>query len=488
MKISASKNPLSEQHCDAIILFFREESLLLPSGDDRLRGWVSEQLPTSSFKGKAGQVAVLPSSGTIPAKRIILSGTGSKKQFHAGILEQAAAAAIRAGSDAGARTFAMASSIALEEIDDDAYQLLAGRGAAWGSYAFSAFKSDKTSSASLSLVFSNHSGSRAAIKTAEEQGRALIETADLANLPGNEAPPERIASWARSMARRNGLECEILGKAELKRKGCGGILAVAQGSAQDARMIILRHAGSNPKAQPIVLVGKTVTFDSGGISLKPGKGMGWMRYDKSGGMAVLAAMQMASRMKIKAPVVAILGAAENMPGANAVRPGDIIKAFNGKTIEVLNTDAEGRLVLADALGLAAEMKPRAIVDIATLTGAAIVALGYCASAILGNDDTLLKELIDSGAQSGERHWQLPLYPEYTEEMQSDFADLSNLSKSGMAGTATAAAFLQEFVPEGIPWAHLDIAGPAWLESPKPYQAPGATLFGARTLTHWIARQ
>jgi leucyl aminopeptidase len=199
-------------------------------------------------------------------------------------------------------------------------------------------------------------------------------------------------------------------------------------------------------------------------------------------------MQMIARMNVNVPVVGILGAAENMPGSRATRPGDIIKAYRGKTIEVLNTDAEGRLVLADALGIAADMKPRAIVDLATLTGAVIMALGASAAAVLGNDNRLVNHLIKAGETSGERLWQLPLYKDYTDDMKSDFADLSNLCKSGGAGTATAAAFLQEFVPEDIPWAHLDIAGMAWLESAKPHQAPGATLFGARLLAQWIADQ
>ena len=287
------------------------------------------------------------------------------------------------------------------------------------------------------------------------------------------------------MAKENGLSCQILGDAELKKKGCGGILAVSQGSAKGAKMIILKHAGTNKTAKPIVLVGKTVTFDSGGISLKPGKGMGWMRYDKCGGMAVLTAMQMIARMNVENPVIGILGAAENMPGGNAIRPGDIITAYKGKTIEVLNTDAEGRLVLVDAIGLGADMKPAAIVDLATLTGAVIMALGSTAAAVLGNDDALVQKLIKSGATAGERLWQLPLYKEYTDNMKSDFADLSNISSSLGAGTATAAAFLQEFVPEDIPWAHIDIAGTAWIESAKPHQGPGATLFGARLLAQWV---
>jgi len=482
MKISVSPTPLNEQKKDALVVFFQGSDNLLPAGNSNLKKQLATLLKQSAFKGEAGQVTVVPHEG----RHFVLAGTGPSADFHNALLEQAAAAAIKAGRAAGLKSFAMASSIKLKGVSEADYQLLAGRGAAWGTYGFDTFKSDAKKQPAASLTFAGAVKDRKAIKSAEAQGIALTQTADLANLPGNEAPPAQIAAWAKKMAKANGLTCQVMGKAELEKKGCGGILSVAQGSAQDARMIILKHKGADPKAKPIVLVGKTVTFDSGGISLKPGKGMGWMKYDKCGGMAVLAAMQMVARMKVKSPVVGILGAAENMPGSKATRPGDIIKAYKGKTVEVLNTDAEGRLVLMDALGLAADMKPQAIVDLATLTGACIVALGRSAAAILGTDQKLVATLIKNGANAGERLWQLPLYKDYTDEMKSDFADLSNLSKSGGAGTATAAAFLKEFVPEGIPWAHLDIAGTAWIESPKPYQAPGATLFGSRLLAHWIA--
>ena len=488
MKLTTSSTLLIDQKKDALIIFYQEKTALLPRGNSALKKICDQCSATSAFKGEAGQTAVLPAGNSIAADRLILAGLGDAKHFHNGILEQATAAATRAGIAAGASSFAIASGIALKHITEAEYHLLAGRGATWGTYSFSNFKTTSKKSTASSLTFSGPVKSRHAIKNATAQGKALLSTADLANLPGNEAPPSKIASWARTMAKANGLSCRVLGKTELTKKGCGGILSVAQGSAQDAKMIILKHAGANPKAQPVVLVGKTVTFDSGGISLKPGKGMGWMRYDKCGGMAVLTAMQMIARMKVDVPVIGILGAAENMPGSRATRPGDIIKAYKGKTIEVLNTDAEGRLVLADALGLAAEMKPRAIVDLATLTGAVIMALGSSAAAVLGNDNQLINHLIKSGETAGERLWQLPLYKDYTDDMQSDFADLSNLCKSGGAGTATAAAFLQEFVPDGIPWAHLDIAGTAWHESTKPHQAPGATLFGARLLAQWIASQ
>jgi leucyl aminopeptidase len=488
MKTTASPAPLADQKKDALVVFFQGSEILLPAGNTAIKKLATEYAKNSAFKGESGQVAIFHLPEKIAARQLIVAGLGEARNFHNALLEQAAASAIRAGRAAGLKSFAMAAGIKLKGVSPSDYQMLAGRGACWGTYEFSTFKSDTKKKTTHTVTFAGDMKDRSAIKQAEAQGISLLSTADLANLPGNEAPPARIATWAGSMARENGLSCQVLGKAELSKKGCGAILSVAQGSAQDAKMIILKHAGTVRKTRPIVLVGKTVTFDSGGISLKPGKGMGWMRYDKCGGMAVLAAMQMIARMNVKVPVVGILGAAENMPGSNATRPGDIVKAFCGKTIEVLNTDAEGRLVLADAIGLAAGMKPAAIVDLATLTGACIVALGSSASAVLGNDQKLVDQLIDSGATAGERLWQLPLYKDYTDEMKSDFADLANLGKSGGAGTATAAAFLQEFVPEGIPWAHLDIAGTAWLESPKPWQAPGATLFGARLLAHWIATQ
>jgi leucyl aminopeptidase len=488
MKLTASAALPVDQKKDALIVFYQGKKALLPRGNTALKKLCDQYSASSAFKGEAGQTAIFPGGKSVAAQRLILAGIGDVKHFHNGLLEQAAAAATRAGLAAGARSFTLSSGITLKSMTEETYHLLSGRGAIWGSYTFSSFKTDSEKTAAPSLTFAGPVKSRRAINAAAAHGKALLSTADLANLPGNEAPPSRIASWAGTMARANGLSCRVLGRAELKKKGCGGILSVAQGSAQEAKMIILKHKGADPKAKPIVLVGKTVTFDSGGISLKPGKGMGWMRYDKCGGMAVLTAMQMIARMNVNVPVVGILGAAENMPGSRATRPGDIIKAYRGKTIEVLNTDAEGRLVLADALGIAADMKPRAIVDLATLTGAVIMALGASAAAVLGNDNRLVNHLIKAGETSGERLWQLPLYKDYTDDMKSDFADLSNLCKSGGAGTATAAAFLQEFVPEDIPWAHLDIAGMAWLESAKPHQAPGATLFGARLLAQWIADQ
>ncbi len=484
MKINVSALPLAEQKKEALIVFFQGSENLLPSGNNTLKKQLETLLKKSSFKGEAGQTAIFPGAES----QIIVAGIGKANTFHNGLLEQAAGAAVRTGQAAGLKSFAVTATIKLKEVSEADYQLLVGRGACWGSYEYLKYKTTKKKKTTPTLSFAGTIKDRTAIKRAQAQGTALLSTADVANGPGSDSTPENIAQWAKEMAKENGLSCQILGDAELAKKGCGGILAVSQGSAKGAKMIILKHAGTDKKAKPIVLVGKTVTFDSGGISLKAGKGMGWMRYDKCGGMAVLSAMQMIARMNLKTPVIGILGAAENMPGANAIRPGDIITAYKGKTIEVLNTDAEGRLVLVDAIGMALDFKPAAIVDVATLTGAVIVALGSAAAAVLSNNEKLTQSLISAGATAGERLWPLPLYKEYTDDIKSDFADLCNISKSNGAGTATAAAFLQEFVPEDIPWAHIDIAGTAWLESPKPHQAPGATLFGARLLAQWILQK
>ncbi|HKL22348.1 MAG TPA: M17 family peptidase N-terminal domain-containing protein, partial [Tichowtungia sp.] len=348
----------------------------------------------------------------IKAKRIILAGLGTSAAFSMETLEKTASAAVRAGKKAGAKHFATAAA-APGKTEAAAFMHAVARGAAWGSYDFNTFKTNSKKKTDASLTFAgpckNGAACRRALAEAQAEGDALHSTADLANLPGNLATPQKIAAWSQKLAKENGLTCSVMGKADLKKKKCSALLAVAAGSDKDARMITLKYKGTDPKAKPVVLVGKTITFDSGGISLKPGKDMGWMLYDKCGGMAVLAAMQMVALLKPKSPVIGILAAAENMPGGGATRPGDIIKSRSGKTIEVLNTDAEGRLALCDALDLALTHKPKAIVDLATLTGAVIVALGQNGSAVMGDNSRLTQKLIKAGAAGGERLWELPIW-------------------------------------------------------------------------------
>lgn len=472
---------------DARIVLAQGPALLapaaLPAADRRaLEAWRK----ASAFEGEAGATA-WPTGLSAP---VLLVGIGKKSDFHAARWLRAWAAAGRALAKAGAvrRT-------AFEWPDAAAFPLatpesagLAAEGLLAGAYAFESFKSRKRAGA---FVFEwagqalAAEAVRAAVRRAEIAGDVLRDVRELANRPANELGPMELAAHARKWAKREKLSCKVWDAAALKKEKCGALLAVAQGSRRPGCLIRLAHAGRRG-LKPLVVVGKAVTFDSGGISLKPGKNMEWMKYDKSGGMAALAVVRLAARLKLPRPVVAYVPAVENMPGGGATRPGDIVTARNGKTIEILNTDAEGRLILADALSFAADEKPAAIVDVATLTGAVIVALGYEATAVLGNDDRLVLDLMLSGEAVGERLWQLPLWPEHDEMLKGQFADLKNVG-DGSAGTIAGGAFLKRFVPDGIPWAHLDIAGTAWLEEEKPFGAPGATLVPARLLADWAAR-
>lgn len=327
---------------------------------------------------------------------------------------------------------------------------------------------------------------RTAASAAARDAGILADVHRLANLDAATATPERIASEARRLARRWGAVCRVYDRRALERMGCRALLAVGSGSRHPPCLIEIKHDGGRRGAAPIVLVGKTITFDSGGLSLKPWKNMSLMRYDKSGGMAVLAAAVLAAARDLPLRVIGLLPVAENMPDGGAVRPGDVLRTRAGVTVEVLSTDAEGRLILADALSVAADRRPRAVVDIATLTGAAVVALGHHAAAVLGNDEGLIARLREVGDDVGERLWPLPLWSEYGRQLRSEFADLANSGEGG-AGTILGAAFLQRFAPPGVPWAHLDIAGTAYLDAPVSHREPGATVFGARLLADWLAR-
>ncbi|MBI9021011.1 MAG: leucyl aminopeptidase [Verrucomicrobia bacterium] len=486
MKLTLTTRPLDAQAVEGWIVFVQNKKPLVNGNGDLL----TELMKKSNFSGEFAETAVFPTFGKTKASHIILAGLGKASAFQIQTLERAAAAAVRAGAKAGITRFVTEGSVSLATIPEAAFVHTVARGATWGSYNFETFKTGKKKkrtepSLTLAGSFKNAATCRRALATAEIESQALLATADLANLPGNLAPPQKIAIWAAKMAKETGLACAVLNKAELKKQNCNALLSVAAGSDTDAKIITLKYQGTDSKAKPVVLVGKTITFDSGGISLKPGKGMSWMQFDKCGGMAVLAAMQMVALLKPKPSVIGILTVAENMPSGGATRPGDIIKSRSGKTIEILNTDAEGRLALCDALDLALTHKPAAIVDLATLTGAVIMALGHTAAAVVGNNHEFNQKLVQCAENAGERLWELPLWEEHKDDMKGTFADLQNISKSNTAGTITAGAFLSEFVPDNIPWAHLDIAGTAWEETPKAWMAPGATLFGARTLIEWI---
>jgi leucyl aminopeptidase len=332
-----------------------------------------------------------------------------------------------------------------------------------------------------------------AMKRGAERGRIIGDsvnfTRDLANEPGAYMTPSDLAERARGIANEFGLSVDVLDEARMEQEGMGALLSVSHGSEEEAKLIILkytpREGSGEDDEQLLAFVGKGITFDSGGISLKPGENMELMKYDMTGGATVLGAMRAIAQLKPSISVLGVVPASENLPSGKATKPGDVVTAMSGKTIEIINTDAEGRLVLSDAICYAKKLGAKRIIDMATLTGAVSIALGDVNTAILGTDQKLIDEVIASGRDVGEKFWQLPLDKEYTKQIKSDIADIKNVG-GRKAGTITAAAFLKEFA-DGVSWAHLDIAGTAWGDDAKPYRSKGPTGVAVRTLLRFVDR-
>jgi leucyl aminopeptidase len=367
-------------------------------------------------------------------------------------------------------------------------------GTALGAYRFDRYKERPIDSASqdkpkLTRIVALTDGRRATAQSGFTRGQVYAEAAnwarDLVNTPAIDATPAFLADEARTMARKSGLTCKIWTKAELRRGGFGGILGVGAGSVNEPRLIELTYQGGDNRAS-IGLTGKGVTFDSGGLSIKDAAGMEWMKADMGGAAAVLATMRAVGELQPRVNVIAAIPSAENLPGGSAIRPGDVLRHRGGKTSEVLNTDAEGRLILADALAYLAEKKPRAIIDSATLTGAAMVALGNDVYAVIGSDRQLIDALLAAGREEGEQGWELPLWTDYRRHIESSVADVKNIGIR-WGGAITAALFLKEFVGD-IPWAHLDVAGTAFADQPGDVWPRGATGSPARTLIRYIEGQ
>lgn len=355
-------------------------------------------------------------------------------------------------------------------------------------YRFDEYKKEKTTEW-LQNVFlaTRESDASMHLKKALIMSDAVKAARDLDNLPPNVATPAHVAETAQKWARQSGLKCTVWDEKQLKSKGFNAIVAVGSGSIHPPRFVVLEYAGANPKEPWVALVGKGITFDSGGISLKPGADMDKMKFDKSGACVVLSVMTALKSLGVKKNVVGVLALAENLPSGTAYRPSDIIRTFAGKSVEVLNTDAEGRMVLADALGYVYDQyKPVQTVDLATLTGACCVALGEQFAGLFGNDDALLAHIQAASYASGDAVWRLPM-DEFEDDVKSDIAEVKNVGHGkGYAGASTAAAFLKYFVSG--PWVHLDIAGTSWNTSPKPYLATGATGFGVRLLLEWLSQK
>ena len=327
-------------------------------------------------------------------------------------------------------------------------------------------KSEKKESTKLKeIIFSTPFSKKASLQKAIEKGQILADACNviktISNTPGNLMTPSRLAERAQALTRNTRVKTTVWNKARIKKEKMGGLLGVSLGSSEEPRFIIMEYKGGSAKDKPVCLVGKGLTFDSGGISLKPAPSMDDMKFDMCGAAAVLGAMVAIEKLKLKVNVLGLIPSSENMPGQSANKPGDILTARNGKTMEVLNTDAEGRLILADALSFASEQKPQAIFDAATLTGAVIMALGNIFTGFFTQNEKLVKKIQDASDKTGERVWRLPLVKEHTKDIESKLATVANISSTRGAGSSTAAAFLQHFVEPSIPWAHFDIAGTAW---------------------------
>ncbi|MFA6284191.1 MAG: leucyl aminopeptidase [Desulfurivibrionaceae bacterium] len=443
------------------------------------------------FSGKEGEHLLFypgkGKSGMPAAKRILVVGLG-KDEPNREVFRKAGGTIVSLAMKSKARELLLVE----PDLDCDILEMVEGlsEGLVLGAYRFKKYKTKKDPDGpgeilqQAALYAADSKGIGKALKLGEIAAQAACKARDMANEPANYWGPGNFSEYGRQLAVTHGMTCTVLDQPRMKKLGMGGILGVNQGSARPPEMVILEYA-VKPSAPTLLLVGKGLTFDSGGISLKPSAGMEEMKYDMCGGAAVLCAMQAVAQAKLKGVnLVAIVPATENLPGPAALKPGDVITQYGGKTVEVVNTDAEGRLILADALAYGIKKyKPDMVIDVATLTGAVIIGLGHHRTGLLANDDELCDRLLVAGERSGEPLWRLPLDPEYTKQLKSEIADLKNVGKKD-GGTITAAAFLKEFVGD-TPWAHLDIAGTAWDFTEKSYIPKGPSGIAVRTLFDFV---
>jgi len=442
------------------------------------------------MEGKLGNLSVIPMPGKKPVQRILLAGIGKKESLTKDTIRFVSGKIAQKARELKLSEFSIISPPSFVTEPTSAVSQIV-EGTKMALYKFEKFKTEKVETfPNLTIIVSKSNKISKAIKIAEIVADGAIFTKSIANLPPNECTPTTLANFAKTTSKKNNMKCTVISKQELKKKGFGGIAAVGQGSKNEPKLIILEHIGGPKNQKPIVLVGKAVTFDTGGISLKPGANMDEMKFDKCGGCTVLGIMKSISELKLPINVVGIVPSVENMPGGESYRPGDIIKLYGGKTAEILNTDAEGRLILADALSYGEKhYSPKTIIDFATLTGACIVALGTNVAAIVSNDEKLTKKINDSSKRTTEEVWELPLNQDYMDMIKSDVADMKNVGIGKAAGTITAAAFLKNAI-EDTPWAHIDIAGVAWTQGAtkeKPYNTKGATGFGVRLILDYLQK-
>ena len=470
MEFSSKSAALPSLACACLVVGVFEDGKLTPPAqqlDQASRGHLAKLVKSGAFAGRSGQSLMLFQLPAVSAERVLLIGLGAEKGFNLRAYRKAVDKAVRALLDGGVSEAALTLSM-LNVPDTDVYARTrqAVECASDAAYRFEQCKSkpDKHQSVlqKLDLLVSGREELRAAGRgighdSAIADGVTLAK--DLGNLPPNICTPGYLANEARKLGRGGKLKVTVLEEAQMKKLGMGALLAVSQGSREPAKLIIMEYRGGAKGAKPQVLVGKGITFDSGGISIKPSAAMDEMKFDMCGAASVFGTLKAAMQMRLKLNLVGVVPTSENLPDGNAVKPADIVKTLSGQTVEILNTDAEGRLILCDALTYAQRFKPAAIVDMATLTGACVVALGHVVSGLFGNDESLVKELWNAGEKADDRVWQLPLYEDYQDGLKSNFADFANVG-AREGGAITAACYLSRFT-KGMRWAHLDIAGTAW---------------------------
>jgi leucyl aminopeptidase len=460
-------------------------ALAVPGLEAASGGWIAEVRRTGEFKAKLYEFFIVPAVAGWKARRIALVGAGKRADLTAERLRKVAAAC---GYTARLRLVGSAAVLVREGLDPIASAATIADGLCSAEFDSGTFKADQLTEGRYptSLTVVAPGGDAAAVRAAVARGRLIGQAANqartLANEPGNVLTPSEFATRVAAMGREAGLTVDVLDEPRLRELKMGLLLGVAQGSAEPARLVVLRYEPKGATSGPVIgLVGKGVTFDTGGISIKPAEGMDRMKDDMSGGAAVAAALCAIARLGGPHRVIGVIPMVENMPGGKAIRPGDVLTAASGTTVEITNTDAEGRLILADALWYAQQLGATHLVDVATLTGACMVALGKVAAGLMGTPDHWVETLRAVAHRAGDRVWPLPLFPEYREQLKSEIADMVNAAGGRGAGAITAAWFLRDFVKDDRPWAHLDIAGTAWSEERKAYQPKGATGSAVRML-------
>ncbi len=507
IKLSARKNSLTEIEADVVALFVLEDKKIFNRQMKKLAAdvkGIAPQIAASTFDGKERQALLLYPDKTA-AKRLMLVGLGKSEKMSLERLRRGAATTAKLAQKQKSKSLALlvpdpavVASLISEGGTPSWHDIgmALGEGIALGVYKYSDYisKSERDDDRLKTAVLVSDDEQtvrslRAGLNLAQIVSEATYSARDLENAPGNEIYPDSLARYSVRAGRKHGFNVHVLDQRKIKNLRMGGLLGVSQGSNKPPRFIIMEHNARNRRQPTVVFVGKGVTFDSGGLSIKPSANMAEMKMDMSGAAAVIGIMQAAARLKLPQHIVGLVPATENLLSGSSLKPGDILQHFNGKTSEVDNTDAEGRLILADALSFASKYKPDVVIDLATLTGACVVALGHVATGMMGNDQHTMDRLRESGDRTYERVWQLPMFDEYEKLIKSDVADMKNTG-GRWAGAITAAMFLRKFIGD-YKWIHLDIAGTAIIEEPSDYIPKGGSGVGVRLLIdflrHWKRR-